>query len=254
MAGLKQRQLLQARDAMVFQRPNRIPARPRVASGLTPTIGVPVAVESHTPSLAHLRAFTRARANGRATHVESDRRQVEAPADDRVFAFAYERLITRVIEYVRAGNRGSALERAVFEASDRMKPSYSAVAKGMSLFLRQLSPTNATRRQKSVVVVDGDGYPLVSLRVHLILETPSDKVGAVVHFSESAISGPEMILMETAVALAVQQIDPSLKPMIVLARAGIAHPIDSAVALTPERIAFLRAESLAYRAAWAVAA
>lgn len=213
-----------------------------------------MASENHTPSLAHLREFTRARANGRATHVESDRRQVEAPTDDRIFAFVYERLITRVIEYVRAGNRGGALEQAVFEASDRMKPSYSAVAKGMAQFLRQLDPTNATRRQKSIVATDRDGYPLVSLRVHLIFETAAGKVGAVVHFSDTPISQPEMNLMETAVAKAVEQIDPSLDPMIVLARTGAAHSIDPVVALTEERMSFLRAESLAYRAAWAVAA
>ncbi|MFB8386913.1 hypothetical protein ACFC3F_07215 [Microbacterium sp. NPDC055910] len=213
-----------------------------------------MAPESHTPSLGHLRDFARARANGRATHVESDRRQVEAPADDRVFAFVYERLITRIIEYVRAGNRGGALDQAVFDASDRMKPSYAAAAKGMAQVLQGLNPTSASRRQRNIVVLDTDGYPLVSLRVHLVLEAASGNFGAVVHFSGNPITQPEMDLMETAVAKAVQQIDPNLQPMIVLARTGVARPIDPAVALTRERISFLRTESLAYREAWAVAA
>lgn len=115
-------------------------------------------VENHTPSLNHLREFTRARGRGRNTHVAQDRKQVTAPSDNRFASFVYEKFITGVIGYVDDGNRGVALMRAVAEAPDRMRPSYEAAAKGATTLLADLRPTAATRRQRNVVVLDGDGY------------------------------------------------------------------------------------------------
>ncbi|TGY39640.1 hypothetical protein E5344_03340 [Microbacterium laevaniformans] len=211
-------------------------------------------LDQHTPSLTHLRDFARARANGRKTHVEQDRRQVEAPANDRVFAFAYERLLTGFISYVNAGNTGGALERAVFESSARMRPSYDAAARGMAEFARGFSPTVVTRRQRSVVVTDGDGYELVSLRVHLLIANDERRVGAHVYFSEKLLSDPELAIMDAAVAKAVHQIDPSLEAVIIFARTGSVRFIDPLRSITRGRLTFLRAESLAYRAAWDAAA
>jgi hypothetical protein len=210
-------------------------------------------IEDHTPSLAHLRDFTRSRSRGTATHVASDRMQVLAPPSDRFFAFAYERFLSRVIDYVRAGNRGGALERAVFEAPDRMKPSYQAAARGVATVLEALDPNAVERRQRNVIVADRDGYELVSLRVHLLFESAGQRTGAFMYFSEKALSEPELAIMETAVALAVRNIDPSMTPAIIMVRKGEARLIDPQTALSAGRIAFLRAESIAYRAAWSTA-
>lgn len=210
-------------------------------------------VDKHTPSLTHLREFTRARAAGRPTHVASDRRQVLAPANDRIFAFAYERFLSGVITFVRAGNRGGALEQAVFEASDRMRPSYAAAAKGMVSALETLRPLDVQRRQGNVVVVDSDGYELVSLRIHLLFESSDRRVGASMYFSEKGLSEPELVVMDTAIALAARMIDPLMLPALIMVRRGEVRLIDAKAATSEERVSFLRSESMAYRAAWAVA-
>lgn len=210
----------------------------------------PVDVENHTPSLNHLREFTRARVNGRPTHVAQDRKQVTAPSENRFPSFVYEKFLTSVITYVGNGNRGGALDRAVAAAPDRMRPSYEAAAKGATMLLGNLRPTAVTRRQRNVVVLDTDGYEMVSLRVHLMLEAAGRRFGAFMYFSEKALTAPELAIMQTAVALAVRQIDPAAYPAVVMVRAGVMQVIDHVVSLTAERIAFLRSESLAYRDAW----
>ena len=211
-------------------------------------------LQNHIPSLTHLREFTRARANGRPTHVAQDRRQVAAPADNRIFAFVYEKFLSRVVEYVDAGNNGGALGRAVAEASDRMRPSYESAAKGMTSILATLSPTAVVRRQRNIVVLDRDGYELVSLRIHLLFETRGGRLGAFMYFSDKRLTAPELAVMETAVALAVRQLDATAIPTIVMARSGVTRIIDSTTALSAARIRFLRSESIAYREAWDVAA
>lgn len=210
-------------------------------------------IEQHVPSLTHLREFTRASANGRATHVHQDRKQVLAPANDRIFAFAYEKFLTGVVNYVAAGNHGGALQRAVAEAPDRMRPSYEAAAKGMTAYIANLNPSGVSRRQRNVVVVDADGYGIVSLRVHLLFDVVGERVGAFMYFSEKPLTPPELAITETAVAMAVRQLDASAAPAIVFVRSGVQHAVDLAAALTDTRVRFLRAESVAYRQAWAVA-
>lgn len=208
-------------------------------------------VDDHVPSLTHLRDFARARARGRNTHVAQDRRQVVAAADGRFASFAYERFITGVIAHVDAGNTGGALDGVVTAASPRMQPSYAAAARGMRQLLERLGPVAAQRRQRSVVVADRDGQEIVSLRIHLMLTTGSGVLGAFMYFSEKALTEVELAIMDTAVALAVRQIDPGADPAIMMVRKGEMRIIDSAQALTKERVAFLRAESEAYRSAWA---
>lgn len=211
-------------------------------------------IDNHIPSLAHLREFVRARAGSRTTQVAKDRLQVAAPSGNRMFAFAYERFLTAVIAFVGDGNRGSALERAVAGASDRMRHSYEECAKGMTRALGSLEPLNARRRQKNVVVLADDGYELATLRIHLMLELQSVTLAALMYFPEQALTEAELAIVETAVALASRQINPDATPAIVMVRSGVVRVIDSEVALRPSRLAFLRAESVAYRAAWAEAA
>jgi hypothetical protein len=185
--------------------------------------------------------------------VAQDRRQVAAPADDRIFAFVYEKFLSRVVDFVESGNRGGALDRAVAEASDRMRPSYEAAAKGMTSILTSLSPSAVRRRQHNVVVLDRDGYELVSLRIHLLLETQGRRLGTFMYFSDKKLTEPELAVMDTAVALAVRQIDPLAVPTIVMVRRGVTRTIDAFQALSSTRTRFLRSESIAYRDAWAVA-
>jgi hypothetical protein len=71
------------------------------------------------------------------------------------------------------------------------------------------------------------------------------------YLSEKALADGEFAIMDTAVALAVRQVDPAAEPAILMVRKGEIPVIDSSLALTAERIAFLRSESDAYRAAWA---
>lgn len=207
-------------------------------------------VENHIPSLNHLREFTRARVNGRPTHVAQDRKQVTAPSENRFPSFVYEKFLTGVITYVKDGNRGAALSRVVAAAPDRMRPSYEAAAKGATMLLADLRPTAATRRQRNVVVLDSDGYEMVSLRVHLMIEAAGRRFGAFMYFSEKALTEPELAIMQTAIALAVRQIDSTAVPTILMVRAGVMRVIDPVIALTAERTGFLRSESLAYRDAW----
>jgi len=210
-------------------------------------------IDNHVPSLVHLREFVRARASSRPTHVDLDRRQVTAPAENRIFAFAYERFLTGVISFVNEGDR-EALQRVASEANDRMRPSYEDCAKGMARILLALMPVGVRRRQRNVVVLDRDGYELVSLRVHLMFELPSGTIGAFMHFPEHRLTDAELMMMDTAVALATRQIDSSAEPAIIMVRAGTVRLIDSSLALAPGRLAVLRSESAAYRTAWAEAA
>lgn len=212
-------------------------------------------IEHHIPNLTHLREFANARSKGRSTHVARDREQVTAPATDRFFGFAYEPFLTGVIEYVGNGLRGDGIDRAVDRASDRMKQSYQAARQGMVRALATLAPTSAGRRQRSVIVLDpASGDSLVSLRIHLVFEIPSGpRCYAFMYFPEAALTDVEIAIMDTAVALAGRQIDPSGVPVIINVRQGVVHMVDSATALTRSRIDFLVAESQAYRAEWVMA-
>lgn len=207
-------------------------------------------IDNHTPSITHLREFARARHGGRKTHVAQDRMQVSAPRDDRVFAFVYEKLITAIVKFVHDGCRGRALEKAAEEASDRMKPSYSAAARGLGELLPLLAPRAIERRQRNTVVADENGVGLVSIRIPLILEMPDGSRWAThIYFSESALTEAELMILDTAVSLAVGQIDDSAQPSILMARAGILRQISSD-ATSPGRLEYLRTESRAYRAEW----
>lgn len=211
--------------------------------------------EHHTPSLTHLRAFTNSRTKGRPTHVAQDRRQVTAPSSDRIFAFAYERFLTGVIEDINNDFTSRAMERAVAAAPDRMRQSYRAAAEGMARLLSELETQAARRRQRNVVVVDADGLELVSLRIHLIVSMrDGSRIGALLYFSEKALTPTELTLMDTAVALAVRQIDAETIPAIIMVRTGTIHLIDVDAATESDRVRFLRGESLAYRSEWAASA
>jgi hypothetical protein len=212
-------------------------------------------MESHVPSLTHLRDFARSRATGRPTHVAQDRRQVAAPANDRIFAFVYEKFLTSVIEFIDSGSRGNAMSRAVAGAPDRMRPSYEAAAKGMTRLLPDLRATSVKRRQRNIVVTDPDGAQLVSLRIHLQFTLPEGRsLGAFMYFSEKALTDTELALIDTAVALAVLQLDPSAIPVVVMVREGAVRFIESTRARESGRTEFLRAESEAYMAAWRASA
>jgi hypothetical protein len=211
-------------------------------------------LEKHTPSLTHLRAFVRARVAGRPTHVAADRQQVVAGANDRVFAFVYEKFLSGVIEYVDNGSRGGALDRAIANATDRMRPSYTAAARGMTQVIASLSPTAVARRQRNVVVAVGDDN-VVSLRIHLVFDLPNgQRLCAFMYFSEDRLTDTEVAVMETAIALATAQIDPSAIPALVSVRSGGVAFIDRAAATTQARVDFLRRMSAEYRAEWAVSA
>ena len=211
-------------------------------------------LEHHVPSLTHLRAFARARAAGRPTHVATDRRQVAAAGEARIQAFVYEKFITAVIEYVRNGSRGAAMDRAAAAAPDRMRPSYSAAAVGMTRVIAIISPTDAARRQHNVVVTV-DEEDLVSLRIHLVFDLPSEEqVCAFMYFSEDRLTDTEIAVMETAITLASMQVNPSARPAIISVRSGDVAFVDRSAATTAARVEFLRQVSAEYRAEWAAAA
>lgn len=213
-------------------------------------------INEHVPSLTHLASFVKARSRSRATHVARDREQVTAPRENRFFGFAYEKFITAMIAYVADGCRGPALRRAVEGASDRMRPSYEAAAAGITKALRAIQPSTATRRQHSIVVVDPrDQLELVSLRVHLRLTTTDAECSyAFLYFPDVRLAEVEESLIETAVGLAVRQIDPTALALIINVRQGNVRTIDPESALTEQRVNFLRSESVSYRAEWVAAA
>lgn len=211
-------------------------------------------LEHHIPSLSHLRAFARARVAGRPTHVAADRQQVSSGANDRIFAFVYEKFLSGVIEYVSNGSRGGALDRVVARASDRMRASYAAAAVGMTRAIADLAPASVARRQRNVVVtVDDDD--VVSLRIHLVFELAGgQRLCAFMYFSEQRLTDVELAVMETAIALASPQIDPNATPALINVRSGVVRHIDRITATTPPRVAFLVKMSADYRAEWAVSA
>jgi hypothetical protein len=210
-------------------------------------------LEHHTPSLTHLRTFVRDRSAGRPTHLFADRQQVSASTTDRAFAFAYEKFISGVTDFVAAGSRGGELERAVANSSLRMRPSYAAAAKGMKRLIADLAPISVSRRQRSVVVVVDD-VELVSLRIHLLFDLPSgERLCAFLYFSQDRLTSHELSVMETSIALASAQIDPSATPALVSVRSGDLLRVSSA-ATAPPRIAFLTRMSAEYREAWAASA
>jgi hypothetical protein len=211
----------------------------------------PTTSDTHIPSLTHLRDFARARAAGRRTHVAQDKAQVNAPANDRFFGFAYERFLSSTIAYVGAGRRSDALERAHETASPRMAASYRAAAKGMDTILEELDAVSARRRQRNVVVVDPEsGDALVSLRLHLLLESSRGRaVAAHLYFSDRALAPAELRVMETAVALAVRQATSAFSPAIAVVRNGSLAAV-GAEALSTERVEALRAVSDEYHDAW----
>ena len=210
-----------------------------------------MAPELHVPSLTHLRDFARARVAGRPHHVAQDFAQVNAASGDRFFAFAYERLLTSTIQFVDHGRRGDALDRAHETASPRMAASYRSVARGLTQILHDHDIVAARRQQRNVVVADPDtGDSLVSLRLHLIL-TPQrgPAIATNVYFSEQALAPVEQSVMETAVALATEQADPTLHPAIALARAGTMVVVEDQ-ALSAGRLDMLRAVSRDYVDEW----
>lgn len=209
----------------------------------------------HIPSFNHLRAFVGAKAAGRKTHVAADRQQVEAPSDGRPFAHYYEKLITALLLHISRGSRGSTLDDAVHAAAPTKRPSYNFAARGLEKILDAYPARDGIRRQRSTVVLDADGYELVSIRTHVELRlTDGSHLITYLHFSAGALANAEMTIMETAVALAARQTNPSATPAIALVREGKLVIIDVTDALSLDRIAFLRSASAAYRAEWDVAA
>ncbi|SDH44130.1 hypothetical protein [Agrococcus jejuensis] len=207
-------------------------------------------ITAHIPSLTHLREHANARARGRRGHVQRDRAQVLAPKEGRIFSFVYEKFISATIAYVEAGCRGGAFARAIDEASDRMRPSYTACAKGMTQIFAIMRPVAARRRQRNVVISSG-GVELVSLRLHLVITDEHHRdYAAYVHFPGAPLSDVEFNLVETSVALACAAHEPKAAPLLLLPRTGAIHTIDVAEATRPERVATLKDASLAYRAEW----
>lgn len=206
---------------------------------------------THVPSLTHLRDFVRARVGGRPTHIVQDRAQVNASAEDRIFSFVYERFLTSTITHIEQGPYSLALERAHEEAPARMGDSYRAASKGMTALLREFEVVGARRRQRNVIVLDPQtGESLVSLRVHLLLELPQGQtVAAHMYFSERALTEAERAIMDTAVALAAQQLDDQPLPAVAMVRSGHLNLIPDA-ALSPERLDMLRVFSADYQAVW----
>lgn len=209
----------------------------------------------HIPSFNHLRVFMGAKAAGRKTHVAADRQQVEAPSDGRPFAHYYEKLITALLLHISRGSRGSTLDDAVHAAAPTKQPSYNQAVHGLKKILAAHPARDGIRRQRSTVVRDADGYELVSIRTHVELRlTDGNHLITYLHFSPGALVNAEMAIMETTVALAARQSNPTATPAIALVREGKLVFIDVTEALSPDRIAFLRAASAAYRAEWDVAA
>lgn len=206
---------------------------------------------AHVPSLTHLRAFARARATGRTTHVARDKAQVSAPADGRIFAFVYERFLTYTLDFINEGRRSSTLDRAHENAPARMSDSYRAAARGMTQILEDLDVVDGRRRQHNIVVTDPDsGDSLVSLRLHLLLDTShGTTIATHLHFPEEVLTPTERLLTETAVGLAAQQIDPSLDAALALVRQGRVGIIGED-AFAPERVDALRAASGEYQVEW----
>lgn len=210
-----------------------------------------MAPQPHIPSLTHLRDFARSRAAGRQTHVALDKAQVTAPREDRFPSFAYERFLTSTIAYVTAGRRSDALERAYETGPQRMAASYQAAARGLGPLLDDLDVVAARRRQHNVVVLDpGTENGLVSLRLHLLLDlADSSTVAAHLYFPAQALTPVELQIMESAVTLAAEQIDPALVPAIIRVRSGSIVWIGDDAA-TADRIDALRAVSTAYQDEW----
>lgn len=209
----------------------------------------------HIPSFNHLRVFVRAKAAGRATRVAYDRQQVEAPAEGRIFAFVYEKFITALLTHIARGSRGGALDDAVNNASLRMRASYDQAARGMKTILRDHPARDSVRHQRSTIVKDADGYELVSIRTHVELMLVDGRhLVTYLHFPSDALLDAEIAVMETAVALAARQMNPSAIPSIAMVKAGKLILIDPSHSLAPARVKFLREASAAYRAEWDVAA
>lgn len=95
----------------------------------------------HIPSLAHLTSFVIRRGRKRAGLVRGQRRQVEAPRDERGFGYYYARMITAAIRFVSSGLSGLEIEETARSASVRQRPSYEAVAAGLAPALRALGPS-----------------------------------------------------------------------------------------------------------------
>ncbi len=208
-------------------------------------------LDSHTPSLSHLRDFVRARSRGRPTHVARDREQVADTSSDQFYAFAYEKFISAVLQYVSDGRRGSALERAVSAAGARMQASYQAAARGVATVLESFPAVDAHRQQRNVVALGRSGERLVSLRTHIVFEmSDGAQIATHLYFSESRLTEAEIAIVETAIALAAAQAAIPFVPALMMVRSGVLHIIDIEVALTVDRVSFLEQEAAAYLDEW----
>ncbi|MFT2707659.1 hypothetical protein [Clavibacter zhangzhiyongii] len=208
-------------------------------------------IRDRTPSLTHLRDFTRARSTSRQTHVARDYAQVAESAESQFFAFYYEKFITSAIEYIANGSMGGALDRCVEDAPVTKKASYAAAARGLTSILGTVPIMSAKRQQNTMTARDDNNQGLVSLRTHLILELEDgSRVAAHMHFSGSKLVPAEQAILETAVALAVSQNGQGLIPALMLVRPGLLQLIDTNEALTQDRLIFLEEESAAYRDEW----
>lgn len=77
---------------------------------------------------------------------------------------------------------------------------------------------------------------------------------AFLYFPDLRLAEVEDALIETAVGLAVRQIDPTALALIINVRQGNVRTIDLGSVLTEQRVDFLRRESVSYRAEWVAAA
>ncbi len=208
-------------------------------------------LDHHTPSLSHLREFVRARSRGRPTHVARDREQVADTSSDQFYAFAYEKFISAVLQYVRDGRRGPALERAVSAAAPRMQASYQAAARGVTMVLNAFPAVDAHRQQRNVIAHGRSGERLVSLRTHIVFEMEDGaQIATHLYFSEGKLTEAEITVVETAIALAAIQAETALVPALMMVRSGSLRIIDIEDALTEERVQFLEREAAAYLEEW----
>lgn len=202
------------------------------------------------PSVTYLARFASKRARGLLPSVAVERAQAAKASKGSFGGFYYERLLTGAIEYVNSGCSGRAIEAAADLVHPKWRDSYLTVGAGTKDTLRELEPSFARRHQRSLVALDVDGTPLVRIRPHLVL-TLVDGVEMWTHFrgSQGALTDVERAITETALAMAVApHSNGSLG--ILDARNRQLLMIDADLALTPQRMQLLRAESAAYRDAW----
>lgn len=126
----------------------------------------------HIPSATHLAEFVMLKSTRRPACVRKHHRQVEAPTDQRQFAYFYGRLFGAIRRHVRAGFDTDEVDRAITGASAQQRPSFVEVAEGLVPALKGLGAVDGrTVRQRSYYdAADGEHlvsvYPQFALTLH----------------------------------------------------------------------------------------